>query len=75
MEEAYGGGGRPAWAPRSWGPPGRSPKDGGPEGAGGPEELDVDPRELARRIRAHRARGGRGLIDLDAPWEPGEDQE
>ena len=38
--------------------------------AGGLEELDVDPRELARRIRAHRAHGGQGLIDFDQPDDP-----
>jgi hypothetical protein len=41
-----------------------------PDGPGGAEELDVDPRELARRIRAHRTRGGQGLIDFDASGEP-----
>jgi hypothetical protein len=60
----------PAWVPRSWH---RSPvprADAG--GSRWSEELDVDPRALARRIRAHQARGGRGLIDFDAPGEPGE---
>ncbi|HEY8201034.1 MAG TPA: hypothetical protein VII47_06750 [Actinomycetota bacterium] len=56
MGEAGRGGAKPAWAPRSWGAE--------PEGA---EKLDVDPRELARRIRAHRARSGEGLIDFDEP--------
>jgi hypothetical protein len=65
MAGAGGGGGRPSWAPRSW-------AVGRPDGPGGAEELDVDPRELARRIRAHRARGEQGLVDFDAPGE-GED--
>jgi hypothetical protein len=57
MAEARGGGAKPAWAPPSW-----RPKD--PAAA---EELDVDPRELARRIRLHRDGGGEGLIDFDEP--------
>jgi hypothetical protein len=53
MAEAGSGGVKAVWAPRSWA-----------EEPGGAEELDVDPRELARRIREHR---GEGLIDFDEP--------
>jgi hypothetical protein len=54
MPETSSGETKPAWVPRSW----RS---------GEIEELDVDPRELAQRIREHE---GEDLIDLDAVRHP-----
>ncbi|MGH2689688.1 MAG: hypothetical protein ACRDKW_12920, partial [Actinomycetota bacterium] len=51
MTKPRSGGTRPAWAPSSW-------------EAGEIEELDMQPYDLARRVREHT---GEGLIELDEP--------